>query len=194
MSAFTSLNVRLPAITVGLALLSTTVMGGLSFKTSRDGLVEAASERLQFAASARKQGLEIVFERAVSDLGTVSANTQVSSNFSDLVEALDPAKSDFAQLVQIYTGSSKLEERLAVEATGTMYGRRHVKVQEMGRKLVERSGYADLIFVSEDGRIVYTTTKGADFSHSLAEPAFAGSGLAKLVERLKTSTDPEASL
>jgi len=185
MPRLTSLNFRLPAITVGLALVSATVMGGLSWYSARSGLVDAARERLQFAASARKAGIELIAERIGGDLVTVAGNPQVGGNFGDLAEALDPAKADFAGLVRTYTGGANLEARLGAEAPGTMYGRRHAKVQEVARKLLERPGYADLVFVSEDGRVVYTTTKGADFGHALSEPELASTGLARLVARLK---------
>ncbi|MCJ2035084.1 methyl-accepting chemotaxis protein [Methylobacterium sp. J-068] len=187
MARLTSLNLRLPAITVGLALVSATVMGGLSWYSARTALTESAQERLQFAASARKTGIELVAERVAGDLATLAGNPQISGNFGDLVEALDPARADFAQLVGTYTAGATLEARLGAEAPGTMYGRRHAKVQEVARKLLDRPGYADLVFVSEDGRIVYTTTKGADFGYALAEPDLGRTGLARLVERLKAA-------
>jgi methyl-accepting chemotaxis protein len=193
MFAFSSLKVRLPAITIGLALVSATALGGLSWSFAKSGLVEAAQDRLQLAVTGRKIGIELVAERAVGDLVTTAANPQVAGNFGDLVEALDPAKADFATIVQAYTAAAKPEDRLTAEAAGTMYGRRHTKVQEVGRKVIERPGYADLMFVSEDGRIVYTTTKGTDFSHALSEPDFAGTGLTRLVERLKAA-DADATL
>ncbi|MCJ2083591.1 methyl-accepting chemotaxis protein [Methylobacterium sp. J-090] len=193
MSALSSLKVRLPAITVGLALVSATAMGGLSWHFARSGLIEGARNRLELAADARKIGIELVAERAAGDLVTTAANPQVGGNFADLVEALDPAKADFARIVQAYTSAPKPEDRLAAEAAGTMYGRRHGKVQEVARKLVERRGYADLIFVSEDGRLVYTTTKGADFAHALSERELAETGLARLVQRLKAA-DADATL
>ncbi|MBY0258104.1 methyl-accepting chemotaxis protein [Methylobacterium sp.] len=193
MPRLTSLNFRLPAITVGLALVSASVMGGLSWYSARSGLTDAAQERLQFAASARKAGIELVAERVGGDLVTVAGNPQVAGNFGDLAEALDPAKPDFAGLVRTYTEGASREARLGAEAAGTMYGRRHAKVQEVARKLLERPGYADLVFVSEDGRIVYTTTKGADFGRALTEPEYAATGLARLVARLK-SADADATL
>ncbi|WP_019904950.1 methyl-accepting chemotaxis protein [Methylobacterium sp. 77] len=193
MSVATSLNVRLPVIIVGLAMASTALMGGLSWYSARSGLTEAVQERLEFAASARKTGLELIADRAGGDLLATANNNQVASNVGDLIEALDPAKAEYAGLVQAFTGPATAQERMAVEGAGTMYGRRHAKVQEVGRKLLERPGYADLLFVDEDGRIVYTTTKGADFAHSLSEPALQASGLARLVERLKTA-EPETTL
>lgn len=128
MSLFTSLNVRLPAATVGLALLSAAAMGGLSWYAARAGLTEAAQERLQFAATARKTAIELVADRAKGDLMTAAGNPQVASNFTDLTEAFDPAKPDYAGLVQSFTSPPTAEARMAVEGGGTMYGRRHAKV------------------------------------------------------------------
>ncbi|GJD93554.1 hypothetical protein OCOJLMKI_0749 [Methylobacterium iners] len=56
MSLFTSLNVRLPAATVGLALLSAAAMGGLSWYAARAGLTEAAQERLQSPPRPARRG------------------------------------------------------------------------------------------------------------------------------------------
>ena len=187
MPVFSSLNVRLPVITVGLALLSAAAMGTLSWYSARAGLVEAAHERLQFAATAKKTTLELIGNRAVGDLFTISANPQVAGNFIDLAEALDPAKPGYAELVKAFTGPASIAERVAVEGAGTMYGRRHTKVQEAARKLIERPGYADLLFVDEAGRIVYTTTKSGDFARTLSDPDLQATGLARLVERLKAA-------
>lgn len=193
MSIASSLNVRLPVMIVGLAMVSTALMGSLSWYSARSGLTSAVQERLEFAATARKTGLELIADRARGDLIATAGNNQVSSNVGDLVEALDPNKADYASLVQAFTSPTTVQERMAVEGTGTMYGRRHAKVQEVARKLLERPGYADLLFVDEEGRIVYTTTKGADFTHSLSEPDLQKSGLAKLIERLKTA-EPDSVL
>ncbi|GJE15886.1 methyl-accepting chemotaxis protein [Methylobacterium marchantiae] len=193
MSVATSLNVRLPVIIVGLAMASTALMGGLSWYSARAGLADAVQERLEFAASARKTGLELIADRVKGDLLATANNSQVASNVGDLIEAFDPTKAEHAGLVQAFTSPATAQERMAVEGTGTMYGRRHAKVQEVARKLVERPGYADLLFVDEEGRIVYTTTKSADFAHSLAEPELQKSGLAQLVERLKAA-EPDAIL
>ena len=193
MSLLSSLNVRLPFITVGLALLSAATMGTVGWYSAREGLVEAANEKLEFAATAKKTTIELIGNRALGDLATISANPQVAGNFADLVEALDPGKAGYAELVKSFTSGATLAERIAAEGGGTMYGRRHAKVQEAARKLIERPGYADLVFVDEAGRIVYTTTKGPDFARSLTEAEYKATGLAKLVERLKAG-DPNASL
>mgnify|MGYP005989056817 CR=1 FL=1 len=189
MPSLQRISTRLPAATIGLALLSATAMGALSWSSAKSGLVEAAGERLQLAAEARRDAIELVADRMQADFLSVAGHPQVASNAPDLIETLDPAKPDYAAVTAALRDLTTPEARLAFEAPGTMYGRRHGKVQEVARRLIADPGYGDLIVVDEQGRIAYTTTKGADFARSLDDPALAGSGLARLVARLKAQ-DP----
>ena len=145
MPVFSSLNVRLPVITVGLALVSATAMGGAKLVFRASGLVDAAQERLQFAASARKTAIELIADRAVGDLFTIAAQPAGRRQFR---RSRRSARSGQARLRRTRPGlhrpGATVEARSAAEGAGTMYGRRHAKVQEAARKLIERPGYADL--------------------------------------------------
>ncbi|KQT50131.1 chemotaxis protein [Methylobacterium sp. Leaf456] len=195
MLSLSKLSARLPAAMIGLALLSATAMGGFSWSSAKDGLFDAARERLQLAASLRKDSVELTAERLRTDFEVAAANPQIASNFVDLVENLDLAKPDTEKVLQAIRDLPSADARLAFDgaATGTMYGRRHAKVQEAARKIVAHDGYADLLFVDQAGRVVYTTRKDADFAGSLAEPPLKDTGLARLFERLKAG-DADAVL
>ena len=189
------LGVRLPATTIGLALLSAAAMGGFSWSAAKSGLIEAADARLDLAAAARRDGIELVADRMQADFLSVANHPQVVSNFPDLLETLDPGKPDFAGLVEAFRAPATAEARVALDnppASG-MYGRRHGKVQEVARRLVAEPGYGDLLFVDENGRIAYTTTKGVDFAQSLDDDTLKSTGLARLIARLKTQ-DPTATV
>ncbi|ACK81671.1 methyl-accepting chemotaxis protein [Methylorubrum extorquens] len=194
MIAASRLGVRLPAMTIGLALLSAAAMGGLSWSSAKSGLIEAAGARLELAAAARRDGIELVADRMQADFLAAAGHPQIVSNFPDLIETLDPSKPDFAGIVEAFQSPPTVEARVALDSTPAtaMYGRRHVKVQEVARRIVAEPGYADLIFLDESGRVVYTTTKGNDFAKSLDDPSLKETGLARLVERLK-SQDPGAT-
>jgi methyl-accepting chemotaxis protein len=181
-------------MTIGLALLSAAAMGGLSWSSAKSGLIEAAGARLELAAAARRDGIELVADRMQADFLAAAGHPQIVSNFPDLVETLDPSKPDFAGIVEAFQSPPTVEARVALDSTPAtaMYGRRHVKVQEVARRIVAEPGYADLIFLDESGRVVYTTTKGNDFAKSLDDPSLKETGLARLVERLK-SQDPGAT-
>lgn len=176
-------------MTVGLALLSATTMGGFSWYTARSVLMDAAQDHLQLAAAARRDNVEQVADRMQADFQAVAAHPQIVSNFPDLIETLDLAKPDVAALVETFRATQTAEARVALDGAGMtpMYARRHIKVQEVARKLVAQAGYADLLFVDKGGRIVYTATKGGDFARSIADPDLAQTGLARLVKRLETA-------
>ena len=189
------LGVRLPATIIGLALLSAAAMGSFSWSSARSGLIEAADARLELAAAARRDGIELVADRMQADFLSAAGHPQIVSNFPDLIETLDPGRPDFAEIVGAFQAPATVEGRIALDATPAtaMYGRRHSKVQEVGRRIVAEPGYADLIFLDEGGRIVYTTTKGEDFAKSLDDSTLKGTGLARLVERLR-SQDASATV
>ncbi|TXN45987.1 methyl-accepting chemotaxis protein [Methylobacterium sp. WL7] len=192
MVVLSRLSSRLPAMTIGLALLSATAMGGFSWYSAKSGLIDAANERLQLAAAARRDGIELVADRMQADFLATSAHPQIVSNFPDLIENLDPAKPDTAAVIEAFQAPPTAEARVALDGTG-MYGRRHVKVQETARKLITQAGYADLLFLDDAGRVVYTTTKGKDFGLAVTEDALKDTALARLVQRLKAA-DPSAVL
>ena len=192
MVVLSRLSSRLPAMTIGLALLSATAMGGFSWYSAKSGLIDAANERLQLAAAARRDGIELVADRMQADFLAASAHPQIVSNFPDLIENLDPAKPDTAAVIAAFQAPPTVEARVALDGTG-MYGRRHVKVQETARRLIAQAGYADLLFLDDAGRVVYTTTKGKDFGQSVTEDGLKDTALARLVQRLKAA-DPSAVL
>lgn len=183
------LSVRLPAMTIGLALMSAATMGGISWYSARAGLLKAAGERLHLAASARRDSIEVMADRMQADFIAVASHPQIVSNFPDLIETLDPSRPDFTAVVEAFRAPKTVEERIALDGGGAtgMYGRRHGKVQEIARKLVAQPGYADLMFLEEGGRIVYTTTKGEDFATTVSDASLKDSALGRLVERLKAA-------
>ncbi|SFV11947.1 Methyl-accepting chemotaxis protein [Methylobacterium sp. 174MFSha1.1] len=187
MPSLSKLAVRLPSTIVGLALVSATVMGGLSWYSAKSSLVAAVQDRLALAATATGHGIALVADQAKADFAAAAGHPQVASNFTDLIETLDPAKPDYAGILAAFRAPPTLDARLAFDGTttNTMYGRRHVKVQEVARKLLGRPGYADLLFLDPDGRIVYTATKGDDFAASVADPALRETGLARLFAQMK---------
>ncbi|MFH6785588.1 methyl-accepting chemotaxis protein [Methylobacterium sp. MA0201] len=189
MLSLSKLAVRLPATIVGLALVSASVMGGLSWYSAKSSLVSSVQDTLRLAATATGQGIAMTAERAQADFVAAAGHPQVASNFTDLIETLDPGKPDYAAILAAFRAPTSVEARLAFDGatTNTMYGRRHGKVQEIARKLLSHPGYADLMFLDPDGRIVYTATKGDDFAASVTDPALRGTGLARLFEQMKAA-------
>ncbi|UMY16316.1 methyl-accepting chemotaxis protein [Methylobacterium organophilum] len=193
MSILRTLKVRLPATTIGLALLSAAAMGGFSWNSARSSLIDAARDRLQLAATAQRDSIGLMADRLQADLLTIAAHPQVASNAPDLIDILDPSKGDITAVIEAFQAPQTVEARIAFDglSTNTMYGRRHAKIQEVARKLVAQTGYADLMILDQNGRIVYTTTKGADFGKPVTDESLRATGIARLYDRLRI-VDTEA--
>jgi len=187
----TSLKMRIAIPTIGIALFSAAAMGGLTLVVAKARLTEIARDRMQLAATSQKTSVEMISAQASADLNDFAENPAVASNLPDLAENLDLEKPDTQETIKAFTSPADPAARLALDGStvNSMYGRRHVKVQQVAQKLLKHRGYADALFLDEKGAIVYTAAKGKDFAQSLANPDLQSSGLARLIAKLKTTPD-----
>lgn len=185
---FKSLGIRIPAFNIGLALVSSLIMAFFCWETARTALVDAAKDKLAFAAAARKTSIDQVFARARSDIAMLAASRELASNFEDLQAGLDPANATRNDIIQAFRAPEKRADRIAIDgrSTGGQYGIRHAKVHEVAAKFVA-GGYADALLIDDKGLIIYTTAKDADFGQTLATAPYKDSGLARLIDRMKAT-------
>jgi len=185
------LTVRLPAMTIGLALFSAAAMGGFSWNSARSSLMEAARARLQLTAAAERNGIGLIADRLQADFLATASHPILSANGPDMMEMIDLRRPDIRAMVTAFQAPKTVEGRVALDglSTHTLYGQRHAKVQEVARKLVGQPGYADLMVLDQDGRIIYTTTKGSDFATSVTDDALRKTGIARLYERMRYGDD-----
>jgi len=187
----TSLKMRIAIPTIGIALFSAAAMGGLTLVVAKARLTDIARDRMQLAATSQKTSVEMISAQASADLNDFADNPLVASNLPDLAETLDLDKPDTRDTIKAFTASPDPAARLALDGStvNSMYGRRHVKVQQAAQKLLKHPGYADALFLDEKGVLVYTAMKGKDFAHTLADADLQASGLARLVARLRKAPD-----
>ncbi|WP_181700491.1 methyl-accepting chemotaxis protein [Chthonobacter albigriseus] len=183
---FSTLKIRLPVALVGLALASAAVMGGIGWFGAKDGLEREALDRLAFAADARQDLLGMQAARISSDVQTVSEMTVVSSSIAELDKnlALNPA--DFEKTLAYFKAGAPAE-RLARDGADsqTMYGFRHAKVHATLKSAMEKGGYADIMILDGNGRVIYSVAKGDDFALSMDDPALAGTALGGLFKSMQ---------
>ncbi len=81
-----------------------------------------------------------------------------------------------------YLAGRDAEARLAFDGpSGGGYAGTHRLLHPLLRAHVQRFGYADLLLVDNDGRVVYSVGKRDDFGRRLDDPALSDSGLAAAV-------------
>jgi len=187
----TSLKMRIAIPTIGIALFSAAAMGGLTLVVAKGKLTDIARDRMQLAASSLKTSVEMISAQASADLNDFADNPAVASNLPDLAESLDLDKPDTQDTIKAFTASADAAARLALDGStvNSMYGRRHVKVQQAAQKLMKHPGYTDAFFLDEKGVIVYSAAKNKDFAQNLANPDLKSSGLARLIAKLQAAPD-----
>ncbi|WP_181706360.1 methyl-accepting chemotaxis protein [Chthonobacter rhizosphaerae] len=188
-----TLKMRLPVALVGLALGCAAVMGAIGWMGAQKGLDEAAVERLSLAADARAGLLALTVERIRADLDTLATTPVVSSSLPELEKNLELNPNEF-EATKAYFASGTDAERMARDGgdSKTMYGFRHAKVHASMVDAMERGGYADILLLDPNGRVIYSVAKRSDFAAPLSAPTLAGSGLETLFSALKAGDGSES--
>jgi len=185
---FSTLKLRLPVVIVGLALVSAAVVGAIGWSGARSALSDAAVDRLSLAADGRAAVLEMTAARVRADLESLGGTALVASSLGELDKNLSSNEAEFAK-TKAYFAAPPAGERAKKDGAdaNTMYGFRHAKVHALIAEAARRGGYADVLMLNPDGRVVYSLQKGDDFTAAQTDPAVAGSGLAALYGALKTA-------
>ncbi len=185
-----SLKLRIPVLVVGLAVTSALAVGAAGWKGANDGLATAAADRLALAADARAQLLVAKAAAVESDLDHLAETALIGSSLPDLAKNLDPAIAEFPKTLAYFRdGAEDARVKKDGNDSGTQYGFRHSKIHALVRSAQEKGGYADVLLLSPEGRVVYSVRKGEDFAAAPGDTAVKGSGLAALYDALKTSKD-----
>ncbi|SON57085.1 Methyl-accepting chemotaxis protein 4 [Hartmannibacter diazotrophicus] len=187
-----TIKVKLPVMIVGLALISAATIGVIGWQGARSALAEAAVSRLSLAVDGRKDLIESAARRVKLDLANVAETSIVGSSIRDLDANLELNPADFEKNKAYFSGAP--EEVLQKDGadSDTMYGYRHAKVHGLLKEAMQRGGFADILLLSPEGRVIYSVTKGSDFMQRQDEADMKASGLGRLFEAMKA--DPETTV
>jgi len=178
---------KIPGALVISAVTSALLLGGFAYSVASDRLRTAAHDKLVALADARAASVQSYIEGLEGDIA-LTANTR---SMRDAVVALnngwrietergEPA----ARLRQRYVDDNPhpQAERYKLEKaeSGAMYDMAHLRLHSWMSDLMLRRGLADVLLVSPDGNVLYSTAKGGDFAKPVTEGA-----LAAVVEKAK---------
>jgi methyl-accepting chemotaxis protein len=172
-------------LTIGLvALLSCAAVGYYAYTSARGALVDATRDRLALVADSRSEALQSDLDATARDLLTLSENTTVRIVLEDLRSAYRLGGSQRDEFMDYFTTPQTAQERLALTGDGnrSMYAWRHMEVHGSFRAIMQERGYADIMVLTEEGEIIYTAAKYADFAMDVSDPTITGTGLAEAFE------------
>jgi methyl-accepting chemotaxis protein len=178
------LSFKLPLLIVGCVALSTIAVGAGGFVVARQSVLAQQSQQLGALARTQTDALDGLLRQINSDIEELGSNPAVSQAMSNLSSAwmiLAPDQDQKLKKVYVTENPNPEDQRYRMDGTGdqTMYGLSHAKSYSYFMKLRESKQLPDLYLISEEGDVVYSNEKRADFATNLLTGPLKDSGLGK---------------
>ncbi len=184
---------KIPGALVASAVLTAVLLGSFAYSAATDRLRDAAQDKLVALANARGTSVQSYIEGLEGDV-VLTANTR---SMRDAVVALNNGwriEADRGepgtQLRKRYVDGNPhpAAERYKMEKPegSTMYDMAHLRLHSWMMDLMLRRGLADVLLLTPDGTVLYSTAKGADF----ATAAASSGALGGLLEQMKRDPKP----
>lgn len=184
-------------LTIGLvALLSCAGVGYYAYTSAHGALVEATRDRLALVADSRSESLQADLDATARDLLTLSENATVRLVLEDLRSSFRLNDRQKQEFTTFFTTPQTMEERIALTGEGdkSMYAWRHTEVHASFRAIMQERGYADIMVLTEEGEIIYTVAKHADFARDIDDAIMADTGAATAFEAAIEAPQGEVAL
>ncbi len=146
-----------------IGIVSVTVLGIISYTSSRKALVNRTYDQLSSLRQLKKVQVEKFFDETLSDINVYANNSAVQMAVLRFVSAFKDGGLNSEQYLEwIRLHDAKLK----------LYAKEY--------------GYYDIFFISPDGDIAYSSAKEKDLGQNLSSGSLASSGLAKAFKQGKT--------
>ncbi|HEY9163229.1 MAG TPA: methyl-accepting chemotaxis protein [Magnetovibrio sp.] len=179
------ISTKLPIVIVSLALIALGVTAFYAMNSSEKALEAAQSSKLEAVQEARISNLTNYLGSIREDVSTLAQNHMVIDAIKDLEDSFaefGPAKMQIAQRLYIENNANPAGEKHKLDYAfdGSTYSEMHKKYHPWFRKIMEVRGYYDVFLVNEDGDVVYSVYKEADYATNLLTGKWKDSDLAKV--------------
>ena len=184
------LALKLPAMVIGIAVLTGASLGVAAYVSSDAIVTEQAEERLAAGSENANAALEAYLGEVAEDLTLFAGRKDVSGALMAFAGAYKSlaAQGDPAELLQkayVEDNPHPEGERKLLDSSNNLlvYDLNHRPQHTEFRALLETRGYYDVFLFDTDANNVYSVQKEADFGTAFAEGAgpWAGSDLGRVV-------------
>lgn len=175
---------KLPSLIVLCAILSTSVIGALSYIDARDAVVDGQKQKLSALNETRKNQLAGYLGSIEEDLRVVASNPYTLEalnafefGWQEISLKGDPTES--LQELYIDKNSNALgeKEKLDFADDGSLYSQAHAKYHPWFRSFLRTRDYYDIFLFDVRGNLVYTVFKEPDFATNLSTGKWKDSDL-----------------
>ncbi|WP_331373233.1 methyl-accepting chemotaxis protein [Sinorhizobium chiapasense] len=187
------LSVKLPLAAAGLAVLSIAATSLASLTVSGSMSAQAAVEKLEALADARRNELRHYLTTIENDLRNLQAQKTVAKALSDLNSAMagigNDAAGELARRYATANPNAEYKRALLSSAGKDKYDDLHGRYHPFFRRFAEEHGYRDVLLVNLNGDVVYTLNKKGNFAVSLSQASWKDTGLGRIFKATAEGTD-----
>jgi len=174
---------KLPIVVVVLAIFSAVVTGVIAFTRAESALEDEAFAKIDAAHDGRISELTNYLGAIKADVMVIAENHMGIDALEEIEDAwADLGNNQKGQLQKLYiddnpnpAGSKHL---LDVAPDDSAYSKAHAKYHPWFRELLMAKGYYDIFLIDDDGNVVYSVYKEADFATDLKNGEWKDTDLA----------------
>ncbi len=181
---WTSLSVRMIAISTALVTIGILSLGYLSVQNEKQALQTAGAERLNAVMQARKADLTRYIDTVSQDVNSQSQNPWLKVKSAELFASWAQTPEASAIFSTAYKAGSKGAYKINDAHDGSEYSKTHNSVHEWLSNLSATNNYLDIYLINKNGDIVYSVNKNNDYSKNVSSGELKFTGLGQVFAKI----------
>lgn len=186
-----SMSNKLPLSIIALCTSTAGLMGFLAFQHSSESLTRQAEASLGAVVNSQKFSLTNWLSSVSSDLESMRLDPMVQDavvEFHAAWNALDSEPTSYLQNAYIYANPHPLgqKEELTKANDNSEYSEVHAKYHPYFRAFLRNKGYYDIFLFDEQGDLIYTVFKEADYATNLVDGMWSNTDLSRAFTAAKS--------
>ncbi|NQU55888.1 MAG: HAMP domain-containing protein, partial [Rhodospirillales bacterium] len=174
---------KLPIVIVLLAVIAAAVTGVIAYTRAESALEKEAFAKIDAAHDGRISELTNYLDAIKADVMVIAENHMGIDALEEIEVAWRELGNDpKGQLQKLYIDDNPNpagnKHLLDVAPDGSAYSKAHAKYHPWFRELMLAKGYYDIFLIDDDGNVVYSVYKEADFATDLVNGEWKDSDLA----------------
>jgi methyl-accepting chemotaxis protein len=132
--------------------------------------------------------MEIRFQAMRQQVAAEAESIGLGETLLELSKRMTASDQSQKEVKDYYRKNDKLDWSERILSTGAShshpYSELHKKIHPKLQTLMLNNSFVDILLIDIKGRIIYTVTKGKEFSEQIADPVFSETGLASVFEKV----------
>jgi len=177
---------KLPILFVSLATITGVVIGTLAYTEASSDLTAATEGKLKATVEGRKVELDRYLDGIRQDVLIISGIKTVSDGMTEFDYGFKALPDADTKLRTLYADNPDPAKRRALDTANDRsdYSDVHARYHGWFRNLQDAKGLPDIFLINQDGNVVYSVDKSAEYATNLTAGRWKDSELGKMFARI----------